>query len=95
MVRILCFTFSLSRTYLYTLNSKFAPDDLVSRIRTYGSLEAPNPRTRRGFYVGKAIHSHMDEDDLVYLSNRQESGWLDEAILEFLRWILPGKLMIV
>ena len=40
-------------------------------------------------------YRYANEDDFVSLSNGQESGWLDGAILEFLRWILPGKLMIV
>ena len=37
----------------------------------------------------------MNEDDLVSLSNGQESGWLDMTVEDTLAYILPVKLMKV
>lgn len=85
----------------------FGPDELVSRIRTYTSLDPPDSRIIRNV---KSVMNWISDvkplvreeglfvyhtDDLVSLSNGQEYGWLDGAVEQSLDWILPRNIMNV
>ena len=87
---------------------KSAPDELVSRIRTYVSLDRPNSRIIRNVQsVRNWIKDHRPlvnqeswilhhRDDLVSLSDGQEYGWIDAVVEDFLSSrILPRNLINV
>ena len=79
-----------------------SPDDLVRRIQTYVSLEAPSTRNVTSFtnWFGNhkpLVQSESDfmkhRSDFVALSGPRESGWLDGKVEDGLIWILPRKIM--
>ena len=86
---------------------KIAVDELVSRIRTYTSLDVPDSRVLRNVQsFGNWIHNHQPlasseswlvhhKHDLVCLSNGREYGWLDGAIENSLFVALPRRLIKV
>ena len=82
-----------------------ATDELVSRIRTYASLDIPDSRIIRniqsvGLWITHTKPLVKEEaswltrhtDDLVSLSNAREYGWLDTAVEDTLWRILPRPL---